>query len=384
MRVLRTIDSLGNKREFPLNLQEGEQISFGRLESCDISLPGESNLSRLHCYIRSSSGRVYIRDNASVNGVYCNGVSVVEAEMRPGVEFVLGLCTLVLAEHADSRQPKQKEATCTTEAVPEKVHSPNIPLREPLPVSAVASVHPQIQQAAPTAEPVPRTVKPAKKLHLRSTAAAPRQLVTAPPPAPKKKKQYRTRRIQTAAGTGTRRKRSRKLAATQQHWVETDSLPHSRSGSELGLPVGFNVSLGALVPHYPLHSEDAMALTVVSEEKCSIAVIQYDAMGEPSLIVPGSERERTVVYPNVLNRFPQASGADYELVTEAPFGPVQLVLLACTTPCKWNEIYNSALRSLNNPRPLPGKLEYAMITACPAAEIPPVWSSAILRLVTQP
>lgn len=307
MRVLRTIDSLGNKREFPLNLQEGEQISFGRLDTCDISLPGESNLSREHCHIRCASGRIYIRDNASVNGVYCNGVAVVEAEMRPGVKFVLGLCTITLAEHPES------------------------------------AAEPACGQAASPA-----------------------------------------RRIQTAAGAAPRRKRSRRPVTIQQHPADTADLPHSESGSELGLPVDFAVSLNALVPRYPLRAEDTMTLSVSAERQCSIAVIQYDATGEPALIVPGSERDRTTVFPNVKARFPRAAGADYELVAEEPFGPVQLVLLACTAPCNWSEVYNSAVRSLNTPCPLPGKLEHAMIAACPAAEPPADWSSAVLRLITQP
>lgn len=372
MQVLRTIDSQGVVREFPLNLQEGECLTFGRSEDCDISLPEEGNLSRFHCRILRSAGRICIRDNASVNGVYCNGVSVVEAEMRPGAEFVLGLCTLSVTECADAAEPEQPPVLPPQSE--ESVVIPAIPLSEPLPISAAAS--------APAPADASKPIR-IKTLHLHTASVPPRRLLTAAaPPPPREKKVYRTRRMQTLAALSPQRKGNRRPAVRTERRVPTESLPLSRSGAEWGLPTGFSVSLGLQVPHYPLRAEDTMALTVAAEEKCYIAVIQYDAEGTPCLIVPGSDRENTVVFPHVLTRFPRASGADYELVAEAPFGPVQLVLLACTAPCAWKEAYNTALAALG-PRPLPGKLEHAVMAACASGVQPSVWSSAILSILTQ-
>lgn len=371
MQVLRTIDSQGVVREFPLHLQEGECLTFGRSEDCDISLPEEGNLSRFHCRILRSAGRICIRDNASVNGVYCNGVSVVEAEMRPGAEFVLGLCTLSVAESGDTAAPELPPVLPPQSEETEEI--PAIPLSEPLPISAAASA------------PVPAvSSKPIriKTLHLHTESATPRRLVTAAAPPPREKKVYRTRRMQTLAELSPQRQSTRRPTVKTESPVAAESLPLSRSGAEWGLPAGFAVSLGLQVPHYPLLAEDTMALTVAADEKCYIAVIQYDAEGAPCLIVPGSDRENTVVFPHVLTRFPRASGADYELVTEAPFGPVQLVLLACSSPCAWEDAYRDALAALG-PRPIPGKLEHAVIAACSSGAPPAVWSSAVLSILTQ-
>lgn len=382
MQVLRTIDSQGVVREFPLNLQEGEYLTFGRSEDCDISLPEEGNLSRFHCRILRSAGRICIRDNASVNGVYCNGVSVVEAEMRPGAEFVLGLCTLSVAEYEDAAEPELQSVPPPLSEEAVMMHG--IPLREPLPISAAPAGQNTCPQEVPAVQGRSVSANPIriKTLHLRTTNAQPRGVVPAAAPPPREKKVYRTRRMQTLAESSPQRKGSRRPAVKTESLVAEECLPIFRSGSEWGLPAGFAVSLGLQVSRYPLRAEDTMALTVTADEKCYIAVIQYDAEGAPCLIVPGSDRENTVVFPHVLTRFPRASGADYELVTEAPFGPVHLVLLACTTPCGWEEAYRNALAA-HGPRPVPGKLEHAVMAACSSGEQPAVWSSAILSILTQ-
>lgn len=232
MQVLRTIDSQGVVREFPLNLQEGECLTFGRSEDCDISLPEEGNLSRFHCRILRSAGRICIRDNASVNGVYCNGVSVVEAEMRPGAEFVLGLCTLSVTECADAAEPEQPPVLPPQSE--ESVVIPAIPLSEPLPISAAAS--------APAPADASKPIR-IKTLHLHTASVPPRQLLTAAaPPPPREKKVYRTRRMQTLAELEPPRKSTRRPAVRTESRVSAECLPLSRSGAEWGLPTGFAVS----------------------------------------------------------------------------------------------------------------------------------------------
>lgn len=433
MNILRVIDSRDVRSEYSLVLQEGEQLSFGRSDACDISLPEEGNLSRMHCHIRCSRGRIFIRDNASVNGVLCNGVSVVEAEMRPGQEFVLGLCRLSLESYPDEALPVEATpatgvdipvpaATSESVEVPPASAAPPVaevttgeaprvipvvavplgeplpvsavPLREPLPVSAAAvplrAALPASAAAAVTGAVLPPTSSPGggesarvsvKKRRLTASVVPPRQLKHAASPSPRPKKQYTTRSVKTAAPKNAGKKKKRRLSVSEEKWMDASAIPEAAPGSVMGLPVDFGVQLRPLVTRYPLRADDIMALTVLSEEKCYIAVIQYDAGGTPSLIVPGSRRDNTAVFPRVLTRFPQAADADYELVVEEPFGPVRLVLLACSQPCKWASVYEKALETLG-PSPYPGKLEAAIVASVAAAAEPLRWSSAMILLHT--
>lgn len=418
MNILRVIDSRDVLSEYSLDLQEGEQLSFGRSDACDISLPEEGNLSRMHCYIHCSRGRIFIRDNASVNGVLCNGVSVVEAEMRPGQEFTLGLCRLSLealpeetpppvsvyipipacssepevvprtssvhavAEFADDEAPRADSTVVVPLSEPLPISA--VPLREPLPVSAAAVTGAAAPEPLPSSLIVGDSMRVSvKKRRLTSSVVPPRQLKHAAAPPPRPKKQFTTRSVKTAAPMTNGKKKKRRLSVAEEKWVDENAVPEAASGAVLGLPVDFGVLMRPLVTRYPLRAEDIIALSVAAEEKCYIAVIQYDAAGVPSLIVPGSRRDNTVVFPHVLTRFPQATDADYELVVEAPFGPVRLVLLACNQPCKWAAAYEKALEMLG-PSPYPGKLEAAIVASVPPSDEPLRWSSSTVLLHTNP
>lgn len=432
MNILRVIDSQDVSSEYSLDLQEGEQLSFGRSDACDISLPEEGNLSRMHCYIHCSRGRIFIRDNASVNGVLCNGVSVVEAEMLPGQEFTLGLCRLSLESYPDEALPEEAPPTVSVyipipgyypepeevppappaqpvaelaadeerRAVPavavpisEPLPLSAVPLREPLPVSAAAvPLRESLPVSAATAVPLSSPLSPGvgesvrvnvKKRRLTASVVPPRQLNHAAAPPPRPKKQFTTRSVKTAARKSAGKKKKRRLSVSEEKWMDENAVPEATSGAVLGLPVDFGVQMRPLVKRYPMRAEDIMALTVAAEEKCYVAVIQYDAVGVPSLIVPGSRRDNTAVFPHVLTRFPQATDADYELVVEAPFGPVRLVLLACNQPCKWASAYEKALETLG-PSPYPGKLEAAIMASVPPSDEPLRWSSSTVLLHTNP
>ncbi len=452
MNILRVIDSQDVISEYSLDLQEGEQLSFGRSDACDISLPEEGNLSRMHCHILCHRGRIFIRDNASVNGVLCNGVSVVEAEMKPGLEFVLGLCRLSL-EFRPGEAPQESVAApepmlpplpevqpaVAESTFPAQVEEPShpagaesagessmvippigVPLSTPLPVSAVPMSEPLPISAVPLREPLPvsaasvllrdalpasaaaaipgaaASVPPApavpteeavrvsvKERRLTTTVVPPRQLKHATAPKPRPKKQYTTRSVKTAAPKSAGKKKKRRLSVSEEKWADENAVPEATSGAVLGLPVDFVVQMRPLVKRYPMRAEDIMVLAVTAEEKCYIAVIQYDAAGVPSLIVPGSQRDNTVVFPHMLTRFPQAADADYELVVEEPFGPVRLVLLACNQPCKWASAYEKALETLG-PSPYPGKLEAAIVASVSPQDDPLRWSSSTVLLHTNP
>jgi two-component system response regulator HydG len=66
------------------------EIAIGSAPENDISLPNDPCVSRKHCVIAPSEGRVVVRDLLSTNGTWVNGVRVPHAELRPGTVLTVG------------------------------------------------------------------------------------------------------------------------------------------------------------------------------------------------------------------------------------------------------------------------------------------------------
>jgi CRP-like cAMP-binding protein/Fe-S-cluster-containing hydrogenase component 2 len=64
--------------------------SFGRAPENDYRFDEDSQLSRNHCVITSSSGRFTLRDLSSTNGTRVNGNPITEIELRPGDVIQIG------------------------------------------------------------------------------------------------------------------------------------------------------------------------------------------------------------------------------------------------------------------------------------------------------
>ena len=70
---------------------EHARLLLGRSRACTIVL-ADDTVSRRHAELELDDGRWTIRDLGSSNGTWVNGRRVVEAEVRPGDEVVLGDC----------------------------------------------------------------------------------------------------------------------------------------------------------------------------------------------------------------------------------------------------------------------------------------------------
>ena len=64
-----------DKKKYDLALK-GE-VKIGRDKNCQLSMPGDTALSGIHCSITTRNGGVFVRDQESTNGTFVNGVPIV-------------------------------------------------------------------------------------------------------------------------------------------------------------------------------------------------------------------------------------------------------------------------------------------------------------------
>ncbi len=84
------------KRSFALG--EGLRCRIGRDESCEISLPEESYLSRVHCIIMYENGQLLIQDAQSSNGLFLQGERIMSDFLHLNEPYRLGNVTMVVSE----------------------------------------------------------------------------------------------------------------------------------------------------------------------------------------------------------------------------------------------------------------------------------------------
>ncbi|TYO97376.1 FhaA domain-containing protein [Desulfallas thermosapovorans] len=73
---------------------EGNQVTIGRGEICDICLP-DNSISRRHAVINRTGRHFVIRDRSSTNGTYVNGVKVAQIELSHGDVVKMGNTVLI-------------------------------------------------------------------------------------------------------------------------------------------------------------------------------------------------------------------------------------------------------------------------------------------------
>lgn len=105
MPVILVTDSSGNLSKFKLAPSD-IPYTLGRADDCNIALPGEVHLSRVHCLLTASENGVELRDNNSSNGVFDAGRRISSELMEPGKEYSLGNCTLCLRPEAPVAPPQ--------------------------------------------------------------------------------------------------------------------------------------------------------------------------------------------------------------------------------------------------------------------------------------
>jgi pSer/pThr/pTyr-binding forkhead associated (FHA) protein len=93
-------------------LQDGDNLSIGRLPGNDIVIPDKS-VSRLHASITRQRNSLAVWDKGSKNGIVVNGVKVLSAELKNGDVVRIG------AKHhlkTTLSSPNQRESTLTGES----------------------------------------------------------------------------------------------------------------------------------------------------------------------------------------------------------------------------------------------------------------------------
>jgi two-component system response regulator GlrR len=115
------------------------RCTIGACESCDLVL-GDDTVSRFHCEVLIEPGGSRIRDLGSVNGVFVDGIRVLDAFLRGGSLIRLG-CTVLRFQYAGRRVPVARSrrtrfghmvghssATQTVFALLEKVATNDLPV----------------------------------------------------------------------------------------------------------------------------------------------------------------------------------------------------------------------------------------------------------------
>ena len=87
----------------PLLLPPDLSVVIGRAEHCDLRLDDPS-VSRVHCRVIATGGKVTLTDVSSRWGTFVNGQKVTECDLRPGDKIAIGETVLRLV--ADSHPGK--------------------------------------------------------------------------------------------------------------------------------------------------------------------------------------------------------------------------------------------------------------------------------------
>lgn len=76
----------GKRKDFPI---VNNTVVVGRGENCDLRVP-LSSVSRKHCELSISGGKLRIRDLSSSNGTYVNNERIMEQDLNAGDRLVVG------------------------------------------------------------------------------------------------------------------------------------------------------------------------------------------------------------------------------------------------------------------------------------------------------
>ena len=88
----------GEATAYRFALAEGVQYRIGRDASCEIPLPNEECLSRVHCFILYSNGQLIIQDNQSSNGVFLGDQRIISDFLMMNEAYRIGNCYMTVQE----------------------------------------------------------------------------------------------------------------------------------------------------------------------------------------------------------------------------------------------------------------------------------------------
>lgn len=411
MLSLTIINSDNICSSFPLDSTPGSVYRVGRSTDCEISLPEEIHLSRVHCILTVGEGCALLTDNNSSNGIFEDDARVQEILMLPGKQYRASNCRLMLEYTADAPIEEYQEPTVYEEPAPAYVEEAPTYQEEPAPAYVEEAPAYQelpapqpVELPAPAEFPIPQPVELAPEpmeepppapapqpeapvVNTTLPPAKPRRKFVAPPPRKAVVQRPAPRPFYTAAGklntetTVAAPKELKRRRSTNGVKVRRAA---STPADSLGLPNDFDLSLRLLNTTETLEEGDLLRFSLIAEEACHVFLIQYDSTGNAMMLVPGVGGADNKLPAIQETQFPP-TGADspYELYVEPPFGTDTIIAVACTRPTDFLDTWKDCLAqadALSNP----GDIEKKAIDLCKEDEdaANALWSSALLYLKT--
>ncbi len=420
MLSLTIINSDNICSSYELDPTPGAAYRIGRSMDCEIALPEEIHLSRVHCILTIGEGCALLTDNNSSNGIFEDNNRVQEILMLPGKQYRAGNCKLMLEEIPDAapaEEPVYYEAPAAQEetayeyaeappAAEEETAPTPVAEEEPVyveplpePPAPVADEAPAYEEALPqfaeetpaeesaqvteeapppepeaeeTAEeaapaagtPLPQLTEAAKPAPFPTVT--PKRKFVPPPPRKALVKRAAPRPFYTAAGTLSTAPVSTKPKELK-HRKPTNGIklqrPPSQSASDLGLPFDFELSMRLLNTTPTIEEGDLLNFSITAEEACYIFLIQYDSNRNAAMLVPGVGGADNHVVANQETLFPPKGDNKYELYVEPPFGNDTILAVACTAKVDFVRVWKDCLAQADELTTI-GEIEKQTIELC--------------------
>lgn len=402
MLILTITNTSGNAYRFELDSVPGTCYRIGRSADCEIALPQEMHLSRVHCILTVGDGYALLTDNNSSNGIFENGERKQEFTMFLDHEYKIGSCTICLSPQTDTVYPETAETAPPAIEMPEQDTAPAYtetpettpPIEEIVETEETPKAPPYTAPAEePASEPLPTTTAAAAEEETEAppAPAAPpqpkRRRFIPPPPRKALVKRPAPRPVRTAAGTlNTDTQLPAPKALKQRHSPDEPKVkrPPSEPALPLGLPHDFGLSLRLLNTTASLPEGDLLQFAVEAEEDCRLYLIQYDSEGHAAMLLPGVGGAQNRIRANTKAIFPPpGNNTDYEIYVEQPYGEDLILAIACTAPCPFPKIWQQCAAEADRLSPR-GETEQKAIAFCNELRgmTSARWSATVLRIRT--
>ncbi|MBR1997642.1 MAG: FHA domain-containing protein, partial [Akkermansia sp.] len=160
MLSLTIINSDNICSSFPLEPTPGSVYRIGRSTDCEIALPEEIHLSRVHCLLTVGEGCALLTDNNSSNGIFEDDARVQEILMLPGKQYRAGNCKLMLEYTADAPAEDYQEPAVYEQPTPVYEEEPAAVYEQPAPVyeEEPPAIQP-VESPAPVEFPTPQPIE---------------------------------------------------------------------------------------------------------------------------------------------------------------------------------------------------------------------------------
>lgn len=384
MLSLTIINSDNICSSFELDPTPGVQYRIGRSTDCEIALPGELHLSRVHCILTMGESCALLTDNNSVNGIFENDTRAQEILVLPGKQYRVSNCKLIL-EHRPGETPAAPVDEVITPASVEEY-----PEYEEQPVSEAqveeSPAEEEVQPAAAltadrtaTEEEAPRTAV--------ATTPKPKRKFIPPPPRKALVKRAAPRPFYTAAGrlstdpiTAKPKEIKHRGSANGVKVKRDPSVP----ATSLGLPNDFALSLKLLNSTPTIEAGDLLRFSIQAEEDCYFFLIQYDSNNEAVMLVPGEGGAYNKLQAGQeLQVPPSGPNSPYELYVDMPYGVDTILVIACTDKINWIPVWQNHLKQRDSVSVL-GEVESDTIDLFKTIDkhADAKWASAMLTIKT--